>query len=232
MKLVLGSAFLAMTLFSCPAWAQSLKSDAPAPLQAGINRGTIDNMVGAHYWFFTGGPGKTHVHVKFKAMGLLGNPYRSTITVTLYDAGNTWRTPKILSSDSQDVDCTFEGDVKSPTKILLSVAPPPNGLVRMGGNYEIDATGAVGFGQKSNADPVIGTYKQMSGYTSLLGTCKFLPNGTIETTSGASGTWKLFDQATQSYVINVDGQERQSFQYKSGRGLCDTDNSVIFQELK
>jgi hypothetical protein len=183
------------------------------------------------YWYFTGGPGKTNLHAKFKAMGLLGNPYRSDITITLYDAANTWHTSKVLSSDNQEVDCMFNGELKSPTKLLVSVAPPPNGLVRMGGDYELEATGAVGFGQKSNVDPIIGTYNQMCEYTSLLGTCKFLPDGTVETTSGANGNWKLFDQSTQTYVVNIDGQDRHSLQYVAGRGLCDGD-TIVFQLLK
>jgi len=230
MKFLLLCGF-AMILSSTSAWAQSLKPEAPAPLQPGINKGTIDNMIGTHYWSFTGGPGKTRVHAKFKSMGLMGNPSRATITITLYDAANTWHTPKIMTSDTLEAECTFDGDLKSPTKLVLKVVPPPNGFVRMGGDYEIEATGAVSFGQKSNTDPVIGTYKQMSGYTALLGDCKFLPDGTVQTTSGANGSWKLFDESSHTYVINIDRQDTHNLQFVSGRGLCDGD-SVVFQQLR
>jgi hypothetical protein len=221
---------LALVLSQTVALSQSLKPEAPAPLQPGINKSTVDNMVGTQYWYFTGGPGKTHVHVQFKAMGLLGNAYRSNVTVTLYDESNSWHTPKVLSSDSQPVDYTFEGELKKPTKVLISVAPPSGGLVRMGGDYQIEATGAVTFGAASSADPVIGIYKQMAGYTSLLGASKFLADGTIETASGANGKWKLFDKDSLMYVIDVDGQERHSLKLVPGRGLCDGD-IIIFQAV-
>jgi hypothetical protein len=222
---------LALTLSFTPVWAQSLKPEAPAPLQPGLNCGTVDNMVGTHYWYFTGGPGKTNVHAKFKAMGLLGNPYRSDITVTLSDAANTWHSSKVLSSESQPVEYTFNGDLKNPTKIIVTVAPPDNGLVRMGGDYQLDVTGAIAFGEKSNIDPVIGKYNQMCGYTATLGTCTFHPDGSIDSTSGINGHWQLFDPSTQTYVINIDGQDRHSLQFVPGRGLCDGD-SILFQQLK
>lgn len=222
---------LAIILSATSVWAQSLKPETPTPLQPGINEGTVDNFVGAQYWYFTGGPGHTRLHAQFKPMGLLGNAYQSQITVTLSDENHTWNTPKILSSDSKIVDCTFDGDLKKPTKLLVCVAPPTGGLVRTGGNYQLEASGDVAFGQKSTADPVIGTYKQMAGYTVLLGASKFLADGTIQTASGASGNWKLFDKDTQTYVINMEGQSQLSLQYIPGRGLCDGD-TIIFQELK
>jgi hypothetical protein len=222
---------LALILSIAPTFAQSLKPEAPSPLQPGINRSTVDNFVGTQYWYFMGGPGKTSVHVKFKAMELLGNPYKSDITVTLYDQQHTWKTPKVLSSTVEPVEFTFDGDIKKPTKIFISVAPPSGGLVRMGGEYQIEASGAVSYGQKSNADPIVGMYKQMSGYTNLLGDCKFNADGTVKTTSGVNGTWQLFDAASQTYVINVDGQERHSLQLMPGRGLVEGD-SIVFQALQ
>jgi len=231
MKLSVLSLLALPFCLSNSAGAQSLKPESPAPLQAGINKGTVDSLIGSHYWFFTGGPGASTVHVKFKAMGLLGAAYKSTITVTLSDQKNTWHTTKPLTSTSQADETSFAGNAKTPIKILVTVAPPLNNLVRSGGDYEITATGAVAFAPKSNADPVIGAYKQMSGYTSNLGICKFLPDGRIETTSGGTGTWKLFDQSSSSYVVNIDGQERKACQFRAGRGLCDGD-AIVFQELR
>jgi hypothetical protein len=223
---------LLMLLMSVPAWGQSLKPESPAPLQPGLNKSTADNMVGTQYWWFTGGPGKTHVHVTFTPMGLFGNAHHGDITVTLFDEGRTWHTAKILSSDEKLVECTFDGDFKKATKVLVSVAPPSGGLIRMGGNYEIVVTGDAGFGEKSNQDPVVGTYKSMSGYTVDLGNCKFSPDGTIQTTSGAAGNWKLFDRDSSTYIINIERQDRQSLQYRAGRGLCDSQESIVFQELR
>ncbi len=230
MKLVLVCC-LAMALSVTAVGAQSLKPEAPSPLQPGINEGVVDNFVGPQYWYFTGDTGHTRLHAQFKPMGLLGNPYQSQITVTLSDEANTWHTSKVLSSDSKITDYTFDGDLKKPTKLLISVIPSPGGLVRTGGNYQLEATGAVSFAQKSTTDPIIGTYKQMAGYTSLLGASKFLPDGSIQTASGANGTWRLFDKGTQMYTINIEGQSQLSLQYVPGRGLCDGD-TIIFQELK
>lgn len=217
---------VALVLSQTVAMAQSLKPEAPAPLQAGINKSTVDNFVGTQYWYFTGGPGKTHVHVQFKSMG-----NRADLTVTLYDQGNTWHTPKVLSSDIKPVDYTFEGELKKPTKILISVAPPAGGLLRTGGDYQIEATGAVAFGAAGTTDPVIGVYKQMGGYTKNLGASKFLADGTIETASGETGKWKLFDKDSMMYVVDVEGQERHSLKLMPGRGLCDGD-AIIFQDVR
>lgn len=229
MKLGLIS-FLALAL-AAPVCAQSLKPESPAPLQPGINQGTVDNFVGTHYWYFMGGPGHTSVHAQFTPMSLLGNAHQSQITMTLSDAAHTWHTDNVLSSDCKTVDYTFNGDLKAPTKVLVSVAPPARGLVRSGGTYQLEVTGAVSFGRMSDADPVIGMYKQMAGYTSLLGDCRFLADGSIQTTSGANGDWKLFDKDSQTYVINIQGQDRHSLQFVPGRGLCDRD-MIIFQQIQ
>lgn len=53
--------------------------------QPGINKGVVDNFVGTHYLYCTGGPGEIRVYAQFRVMGLMGNPYRSDITITLYD---------------------------------------------------------------------------------------------------------------------------------------------------
>jgi len=230
MKLLLAMAF-ATVLSVTSARAQSLKPEAPAPIQPGVNKGTIDNFIGTHYWYFTGGPGQTRVHAQFKSGGLMGNPYKVDVTFSLFDEARSWRTNKVLSSEGKVVDYTFLGDLKKPTKVLVSVAPPSGGLVRMGGDYELEVSGAVAFGAPSTADPVVGTYKEMTGYTADLGDCKFSADGSIQSTNGASGNWKLFDQATHTYVINIDGQDRHSLQLVAGRGLLDGD-SLVFQQLR
>lgn len=230
-KLALWSALL-VTATSSAALAQSLKPNSPAALQPGINKGTVDNFVGTHYWYFTGLPGETRVHLKFTAMGLLGNSYKSTITAVLSDAANTWHTPKSLVSEGKEAECDFTGKLTKPTKLILSIAPPANGLVRTGGDYQVEATGAVAFDKPSTVDPVIGVYKQMQGYTQDLGDCKFQSDGKVITTSGTNGTWTLFDKDSRTYVINIDGQNRQSLQLVPGRGLIDERGIPFFQQLK
>ena len=230
MKLLLALSLI-LVLTTSAAFAQSLKPENPAPLQAGINKGTVDNMVGTHYWYVNGLTGKTHIHGQVKSLGLLGNPQRVDVTFTLSDAKRTWHTTKTLSSDSKFVDCNFDGDLKAPTRLIITVAPPPNGLIHLSADYQLEASGAVAFGEKSTTDPIIGTYTQMNGYTTNFGASKFRPDGSIETASGAAGTWKLFDESSRMYVIDMQGQERRSLQLVPGRGICDGD-SIIFQSLK
>lgn len=219
-------------LFVAPVCAQSLKPESPAPLQSGINRGTIDSVIGTHYWYFEGKPGKTQVHATLKSMGLFGNAQRTSVAFTLSDSGNTWHSTKVLTSDSKPVDCTFDGLLKKPAKLIMTVAPPSNSLLRVGGDYELEATGSVAFGQKSTADPIIGVYKWMSGYSKDLGACKFTPDGKVITASGANGDWKLFDEDTRMYVINIDGETRHSLKFVPGRGLVDEQGIPAFQLVR
>jgi len=230
MKQLLASALL-VALSLAPAGAQSLKPEAPMALQPGINKGTVDNFVGTHYWYFMGGPGETRVHAQFTSMGLMGNPYKSDVTFALYDSAKSWRTPKVLSSQGKAVDYTFVGQLKKPTKIIVSVAPPAGGLVRMGGDYQLEATGAVKFAEVSTVDPIIGTYKEMMGFSTDLGDCKFNADGTIVTTNGQTGDWKLFDAATKTYIINITGETRHSLQLSPGRGLIEPDGILDFAQL-
>ncbi len=230
-KVIWIGCFAALLSFT-PVRAQSLKPEAPAPLQPGVNRGTIDSTIGNHYWYFFGKPGKTQVHATFSSMGLLSNNQTTSVSFTLSDQGNTWHTTKVLTSPGKPVDCTFDGLLKKPDTLILTVAPPTNSLLRVGGSYELEAMGTVAFGEKSTADPIIGTYKEMGGYTKDLGACKFNPDGTVVTTSGASGSWKLFDQSTAMYVINIDGEERHTLKFIAGRGLCDEQGSPNFQQVR
>lgn len=212
--------------------AQSLNVNAPTPLHSGINRGLVDALVGPQYWTFLAQPGTSKVHVTFSAMGIYGTAPRTSVTFTMSDPGNTWHTSKVVTSQGTPVDTTFEGSLKSPTKIIVSVVPPTNALLRVGGNYEIEATGAVSFTASNSANPsIVGIFKQLAGYTKPLGDCKFSADGKVVTTSGASGNWKLFDEDAQIYVVNIDGEERHSLKFVPGRGLIDND-IIVYQQLK
>jgi hypothetical protein len=212
--------------------AQSLKADSPTPLKPGVNRGLVDALVGPQYWTFTAQPGTNKVHITFSAMGIYGTAPKTSVTFTMSDPANTWHTSKVVTSQGTPVDVNFDGTLKKATRIIVSVVPPTNALLRVGGNYEIEATGAVSFDSVSTTtSPIVGVYKQLAGYTKPLGDCKFSSDGRVVTTSGASGNWKLFDEDSQIYVVNIEGEERQSLKFVPGRGLIDRD-IIIYQQLK
>jgi hypothetical protein len=94
---------------SCAA-GLSLKSQDPAPLQSGVNSGIVDNFVGPHYWYFVGGPGDVHVVVRFKSMGLFGNPILTPLTFTLFDEQRTWHLTKVVTSENDISEQTFTGN--------------------------------------------------------------------------------------------------------------------------
>jgi len=234
----------ALPLFGCAgADAQSLKPDAPTPLKPGINRGLVDALVGPQYWTFMAQPGPQYwtfmaqpgankVHVTFSAMGIYGTAPRTSVTFTMSDPENSWHTSKVVTSQGTPIDATFDGTLKKPTKVIVTVAPPTNALLRVGGNYEIEVTGAVSFLPSSApTTPIVGVYKQLAGYTKSLGDCKFTSDGKVVTTSGASGDWKMFDEETQTYIVNIDGEQRHSLKFVPGRGLIDND-IIIYQQLR
>jgi len=215
--------------------AQSLSINSPAPLQAGVNESQTDNFTGTHYWYFYGGPGKVSVHCTFKGGGILGASMDAPLTFTLSDAAGTWHVSKKLVSGStaEEREATFPGTLKSRTKIIVSVAPIAGGLVRTGGTYDISVSGAVAYGAQKSGDPIVGTMMQMSGMTSNYGATKFKADGSVLASTGATGTWKLFDADTHTYTVVLDGQ-RLSLIFMPGRGLVSADdtNTIVFKALK
>jgi hypothetical protein len=213
--------------------AQSLKPDNPYPLKAGINQGTSDSLVGTHYWYFYTAPGNSRISVRMKTpTTLYGTELKNNaLTVTISDEKRTWRSTKVITSNKNSSEATFTADkVEKKMKIIVSVAPPSQNLLRMGGEYEIEATGAVQFDEvKSAADPIVRTYdSKVNSY----GAIKFLANGTVEASDGSQGTWKVFDRESNIYIITID-KFRFSVQYQPGYGLVETGNGLIaFQELK
>lgn len=218
--------------------AQSLKSAAPDALQAGINKGTADSLVGTQYWYFYATPGNSRVSVRFKTpTTLYGTELRNnSITFTLYDEKRTWKNTKVVTSRPNSSEATFTADkVQKRMKIIIMVAPPAQNLVRMGGDYEIEATGDVAFDMsKAAADPIVRTYQPKTGISGDdLGSVRFNADGTIETANGFKGTWKLFDPDDRIYTVEV-GRFRVSVKYRPGYGLVkpDDQNLIIFQEVR
>ncbi|HEY6330712.1 MAG TPA: hypothetical protein VI756_15355 [Blastocatellia bacterium] len=210
--------------------AQSLKPEDPAPLQAGINRGIADSMVGTQYWYFLSGPGEVHVNARYKST--MGPMVREPLTITLYDEKRTWQVSKtVISENSALGETAFTGKLADKRKTIISVAPPSGGLLRSVGNYEVEVTGAVQFEAANNSrDPIIRTFlSKVNNY----GATKFHASGTVEASNGSSGTWKAFDPENHIYTVVID-QFRFSVKYLPGRGLVDPDDptSLKFQELR
>lgn len=229
LSLLITLLFLAAGLTS----AQSLKPEDPYPLQTGINQGTSDSLVGIHYWYFYALPGSSKVSVRLKTpTALYGAQLKTTLTITVYDDKRTWRVTKVATSNKNEMEATFTADkVKQKMKIIVSVAPPNQNLIRMGGDYEIEATGDVQFDDiKKSADPIIRTYdSKVNSY----GATKFFADGRVEAADGSTGTWKAFDVENRIYTVVINGR-RFSVKYLPGYGLVEPGdpNMIVFQELK
>lgn len=213
--------------------AQSLKREKPYPLQAGINKGTSDSLIGIHYWYFYAVPGSSKMIVRFVTpTTLYGAQPNTVLTITMSDEKMTWRVTKTVTSNKNTSEAVFTADkVKTGMKILVSVAPPNQKLIRMGGDYEIEVKGDVEFDEiKNDADPIVRTYEsKVNSY----GATKFLADGTIETSNGISGTWKVFDAEKRIYTVLIESF-RFSVKYRPGYGLVKPDepNQIVFQEVQ
>jgi hypothetical protein len=213
------------------AGAQSLDSHHPAPLQPGPNDGTVDNFVGSNYFYLTGGPGSTTITVTYKSMGLLGNAQRSSLTVELTDEKRSWVEKRVISSTQESNSTKMVGNLKQPTKMILSIIPPSGGLVRMGGDYTVTAEGAVHFDPPLNpTELIVGTYTPQVVHDNEDSAVKFEANGTLVFASGTSGQWKLFDAGTHIYTVTY-ATTRLSLKLIPGRGLVDARDptSIVFQ---
>jgi hypothetical protein len=207
--------------------AQSLDSHHPAPLQPGDNNGTVDNFVGANYFYLIGGPGAVNIVVGYKSMGLLGNAQRSSLNVELTDDKHSWVEKRTISSLQQSSSTKMVGNLKVPTRLILSVIPPSGGLVRSGGDYVVSASGAVKFDPPLNpTELIVGTYTPMSIHDNEDTAAKFEPNGTLEFASGTTGRWKLFDAASRMYTVTY-ASTRLSLKLVPGRGLVDAHDPTI-----
>jgi hypothetical protein len=211
--------------------AQSLDPRQPAPLQSGLNIGTVDNFVGANYFYLTGGPGKVVITVKYRSMSLLGNAQKASLNIELSDDKHTWTEKRTITSSGPSSSTVLTGNLKAPTKLILSVIPPSGGLVRMGGDYELNATGVAKFDAPlSDTALVVGTYTPMAIQENEDSACKFSPDGSLEFASGTRGRWKLFDASSHLYTVTFKST-RLSLKLIPGRGLVDTHDPtvIVFQ---
>jgi len=217
--------------------AQSLKPESPYPMKSGINQGTSDSLVGTHYWYFYATPGSNTLRVRMKTpTTLFGASVNSTLTITVTDAQHSFRVVKTVSGARNLTETSFTAPkVAKRMKIIVAVAPPNQNLLRMGGDYELEAAGDVDFGDAtSTTDPIVRTYDpKTSHYSDSYGAVKFNADGTIVTANGFTGTWKVFDQENRIYSIQL-GQIKYSLQYIPGYGLVKPSepNMIEFQELR
>ena len=229
----LTSLLLAIFLSAVAISAQSLRQSDPYPLKDGINSATSDSLVGTQYWYFYAAPGSSRVVVRLKqSTALYGAEMRTTLTVTMTDANRTWKSTKMLTANPNGAEVSFAADkVAKHQKIIISVAPPNQQLIRMGGDYEIEVTGDVAFAETGvDVDPVIRTYDSM---VNSYGATRFLSDGKILAADGSQGVWKLFDPDNHIYTV-VIGQYRASLQYRAGYGLVKPSepNLIAFQEVR
>ncbi len=207
--------------------AQSVDKKAFAPLQQGANSGKVDSMIGSHYWYFYAEPGA--FQVVFRQGSALGFAASGHATI---DCGFSPPTPgSHISYKAEPNEVVFSGTVTRQTELGIVVTPPNSTLIRSTIPYSIAATGNVRFDPtKDSAAAVVGMYNSFLGYHAgeePLGATRFNAVGTVEATNGMTGTWKLFDQQSATYIVVIAGQ-RVSLHYDPGRGLIDANGNVTF----
>ncbi len=212
--------------------AQSLKPESPYAMSTGINKGTADSLVGTQYWYFYALPGSNKLTVRFaNPTALYGAQMNTVLTINLYDEKRSFKITKTVTSNKTQRETTFTADnVKAKMKIIVSVVPPNQNLVRMGGDYEIEATGSVQFAEASKSEPIVRTYdSKVNSY----GATKFLADGTVVASDGSRGIWKTFDAENRIYTVEIEGF-KFSLQYLPGYGLVKTSDpsAIVFQELR
>jgi hypothetical protein len=207
--------------------AQSLDRTAPAPLQAATNAGTLDSFVGGHYWYFWAEPG--HFQVNYSAGGPEGLGASGSASI---DCGFSRPTPgSHITFQSSPGGTVFSGSVTQRTRVGILVRPPNSPLIRSTVSYTLAASGNVVFDTRASAAPAVAgmytpTFPQVSG-SPALGSARFNPDGTIETTNGQTGTWRLFDGPSATYVVVLAGQ-RLSVHFDPGRGFINPRDGSIF----
>jgi|SRR6516162_6083975 hypothetical protein len=129
---------------------QSLDPHKPAPLGAGINKGNIENFSGAHYYYFWAEPGHIDVRLAFKEMGMWGAPLRQALNFDFFDESGKLLSHNAVVSAANLEQITTKGDFDSRRKVVLAITTQ-KGLVRLGGYYEVEITGAAAFDRSAAA---------------------------------------------------------------------------------
>jgi hypothetical protein len=127
------------------------------------------------------------------------------------------------------------GDLKNQVKVIVAVLPPSGGvyLIRTGGGYEVEVTGAAKFDPPPSAvDAVVGVYSPKIIHENENTAVKFSADGTLQFASGTKGSWKVFDAGERVYTI-IFGSTRLSLKL-TGLGFVEIDNlsQVVFQRVR
>ena len=213
--------FLCFVATVCAIQGQSLDKNAPAALRSGSNSASVDSLIGAHYWYFFVEPGAFQLTFSRGGAEGLGASGKATIV-----AGFSPQTPGgVMTFKETPGGAVYSGSVKQRTRVGIGVSPPNSPLVRSTVSYTLAASGTVVFTAAKDAAPAIaGMYNTM--YNNPLGAVRFNANGTVEATNGQTGTWKLFDAPSATYVVVIAGQ-RMSLRLDPGRGLIDVQTNLI-----
>lgn len=141
---------------------------------------------GPNYYAFFAGPGHVDLHYAFKEMGVFGNPMRQSLSFDLYvESGQLISHDAIVALEKLE-RLARPGDLGSRHKLLLRVISPDTTL-RLGGYYEIEATGAVAFDGKATGADVqpVDTALYHSGSLYEPGTSLYTPGTSLYTPVGA-----------------------------------------------
>src|SRR5271165_2386277 len=125
-------------------YAQSLDPHKPAPLGPGVNKGNVDGGTGSHYYYFLAGPGHVNVKMAFLEMGLFGSPQKEVLSFDFYNESGELMSHNAVVSFDRLERIEIGGDFGSRQKIVLAIVPQ-KGLVKLGGYYEVEVTGAATF---------------------------------------------------------------------------------------
>jgi hypothetical protein len=210
------------------AFGQSLDVHKPAQLQEGINNGTIDSFGSSQFWCFTAGRGayKATFTRKDPQEGFsIGGKAGCGAIINPAVQGST------ISTNQVPTGVIIEGQCENPTRILVMVEPANSPLVRQTNSYTLTVSGSTSASETTASnthDQVAGVY---DANNSNYGVAKFASDGSITSTSGSSGQWTLFDDATRTYVINL-GQDKWTLTFEPARGFIDKNGQLMFTMKK
>jgi outer membrane protein OmpA-like peptidoglycan-associated protein len=211
-----------------PGRAQSHDPKSPTALGPGVNKGNVDNVTGAMYYSFQGGPGHVTMNFGFKSLGIFGNSLKESLSFDIYENGKFLSHSVIVSTDKIE-RIAPSGDLLTPRLFTIYVIPQ-QAAIRMGGYYEIEITGAVGFGAaKPTGDGVKPVDTRLTnGPVALTNGPVALGNGPVALSSGPvalnNGPVKLVDGPV---ALTVQESPRQVRLYLAADVLFDFDKSII-----
>ena len=202
----------------------------------GENTGTVDSMVGPQFWSFRTRTGSAKIIVRFGAMGLFGNASASTIQVVLHDSTGKQFAAETITSTGKPVEVSWPGTFPKPSTVILEIRPTMSSLIRTGGDYSVQVTGAVDFANVKVPGPerIAGTYSMRVCPPNLdCQAVRFFPDGAVKAADGTAGTWSSFDPQALVYTVKI-GSNRWSVKLIPGRGLVDAGDtaSLVFQAVR